>query len=153
MTTASRLPLFIDATLATVAAALPNRTLLDGPQKFDASTGSWAIVGGDGTQPDEDKAGGFDHTWAGLGARAQDEGVDVQCALVSWIGDQVPYKTVRDLVCNDMATLETALIANVTQGIPGVLWCQVVSAELFYKNWQQGILARLPFVIHARNRI
>jgi hypothetical protein len=154
VTTTSRLAVFIDATIATLTAALPaTRPVYDGPVIVPGDVRDWCIVGGAGHLDDEPRAGGFDQTWAGLGARARDEGVDIQCALVSWSGDEGPFKTVRDAVVNDLALIETQLLASITQGMTGVLWTQLVSGELFQSNTNMGPRARLPFIIHARSRI
>lgn len=154
MTSTSRLPYLVDATIAALTSILPaTRPVYDGPVKVDDSVQNWCVVGGDGTDPEEHRVGSFDQTWAGLGAHARDEHADIQCALVSWVGDQGPFKTVRDLVCNDMALIEAQLLSNITEGVPGVLWTQMVSGELFQMNSMLGPVARLPFVVHARSRI
>lgn len=151
----SKLAVVVDATIAALRTVLPATCpVFDGPMVVDGSLQQWCVVGGDGAEDTEAGGGQFTQTWADIGAVTRDEQIDIPCALVAWVGDESPFKTVRDMVVGNLALLETNLLANIQEGITAdVQWVQLTSGELFYRNTTSGIGARLPFTIHVYSQI
>lgn len=124
----------------------------DGPVVADGSQAKYVAVGSDGTEG-EFRSATITGAWAGLGARARDENVEVDCAVVVFAGDEGGFSTVRDAAGTILAAVETGLRTNAIPGLAGVLWQEMTVGDVYQANTNHGLRVRIPFTVHARSRI
>lgn len=116
MTAISAVPALLDALVSTLTAALPTRTVFDGPGVTDDAVTDYVMVGV--ADPDADTPDDAVETtveWAGLGANSRYEHITVRCVAVSWTGD-VDVKGVRDRAYASFAAAEQTLTADPSLG-------------------------------------
>lgn len=150
---ASAIPAVIDALVAAATTALPNIKVYDGVGDSQ-DPGDYLMVGvddPDGTRPAN--AADSMQDWANATGTARNEHGDVTCAAVSWNGDGDP-KAARDAVFATAAAVEDLLRANVSLGVPTLLWTSYGTAtKLTQASNSTGALAQLVFRVHYEARI
>jgi hypothetical protein len=156
VTSTSRIFAVMDALVSNLPGWIADATVavIDGPQIVDGSQARYVVVGSDDADPrNETRAGTIASEWAGLGARARDENVEVDCAVVVFAGDEGGFSTVRDAAGTILAAIETGLRTNAIPGLSGVLWQELTVGDVYQANTNHGPRVRIPFTVHARSRI
>ncbi len=151
----SAVPALIDALVANARAALPTTTgVYDGAGITAEPGNDYLMVGvddvdGNGVSFSADSS----QQWANANYTARDEEGAVVCAAVSWNGDG-DQKAARDAVYATVATIETMLRANPSQGVGAVLWTSFGGrVQLSQDQNEQGASAIVVFRVNFRARI
>lgn len=146
----SRVPALIDNFLAALNAAsgLAGVQIVDGPEISNSAATEWVIVGFDGDDEGEYEAASTTQTWAGLGAKAKNEAIDVTCAVVVRKGSTV-VKPLRDRVFEIFAEVEAAVRADPALGLPPPTVCAVTDTSFRTPQTSTGLEGRLLFTLAA----
>lgn len=149
MTTTSRIPAVIDALVSTLTAALPNVSVFDGPF-IDTPDGDYVTVG---WTPDGETTTGS-QVWAGLGAKARDETIDVPCYCDSFSGSTT-VSTRRNAAFALLSAAENAVRSDPTLGgavlNPG--WAEIGSYSERQEQTDAGVAVGVVFHVLVKTRI
>lgn len=150
----SLIPKVIDAVYSTAKAHLPDTNVYDGFGVTVEPGLDYLMVGVD--DPDGQRsasAAEATQDWAHANSTTRDENGVVTCAAVSWNGDG-DAKAARDHAFATVAAVETAVRADPTLGVAGVLYAHVTGPiELSQDQTQTGAVAYVLFRITYRARI
>lgn len=153
MTGTSRAPAVIDALVALcrTAPALAGVTVQDGPQVTSKHLKAVVCIGWDGDE-DNDQAVEAQQEWAGLGAKAKDETLQVTCAALAWHGSTTT-KPVRDRAYALVAAVEDALRADPSLGFQPPTVVALATGNAFQRQTADGAQCRVVFTIAIKTRI
>ncbi len=149
----SRAPAVIDALFALAGASpgLAEARIHDGPQPTSDPLKQVVCIGWDGDE-DSDEAADVSQEWAGLGAKARDETIQVPCAAIAWHGSTA-MKPVRDLAFAMVAEFEAGLRADPSLGFPPPTVVALATGNAYQRQTQSGAQCRVVFTIAVRTRI
>lgn len=151
MTAISRLPGTIDAVVAALDAT--GLVVMDGPEVHDDVVDDVVYIGYDGDPNGRYKAADTNQTWAGsVGAHRRDEEMDIICCVITTRGDN-EMKLARDSAYDLLGTVESTLRANPGLGFTSPFVAGVRPRELYYAPFNDGLQARLVFIITVRTRV
>jgi len=150
----TRIPALIDALVTTLTTALPNVVVYDGlGVSGDRGVDALFIGVDDPDSPNAAFSANAEQDWANANYTARDESGYVVCAASSWVGE-VDAKLARDNAFATMAAAETALRANPSLDIPGMLWTSVgTRISLMQNQTEHGAHAIALFRVNYRARI
>lgn len=150
MTAISRLPGTIDAVIAALTAA--DVLTRDGPEVHDDYS-DCVYIGYDGDPKGRFKGADTNQMWAGtVGAHRRDEEMEIICSVVCTRGDN-ETKLVRDAAYDLLGTVESTLRLNPGLGFTSPFVAGVRPRELFYRPFNDGLQARLIFLITVKTRV
>lgn len=146
----SRLPGTIDAVVSVLEAA--GLVVYDGPVTHD-QLDDCVYIGYDGDPTGRFKAGDTNQTWAGsIGTARRDETFDITCAIVVTRGDN-ETKLARDTAYDILGTVESTLRANPGLGFTSPYVAGVRPRETFYAPFNDGLQARIVFLVTVQTRV
>ncbi|MEV4159006.1 hypothetical protein [Nonomuraea dietziae] len=151
----SRVPEIIDNLLAALAAAPPLAhpvRVYDGPLISGEQPADSVFIGYDGDPEGEFQAAAAEQSWAGLGARAKDETVQIVGAVIARRGDtNVRKARVRGYQL--LAAVEDALRASPALGMPPPTTVAMAAGTCFQEQHARGVQCRITFSIAVETRI
>ncbi|MGW4426380.1 hypothetical protein [Streptosporangium sp. NPDC004631] len=158
MSAPSRTPAVIDAltvrfTAAIAAAAGMERVrVLDGPAVTAETDTELVYVGWDGDPDGDGQAVEATQDWAGIGARARDETLQVTCSVIVWSGDTA-MRPRRDRCYAILGVLEAALRADPSLGLPPPTVAALAAGNLWQAQTSAGAEVRVVFAVAVKTRI
>lgn len=150
----SRAPAVIDALLALCRAApgLDGVTVMDGPKVTGDPLKAVVCIGWDADEDGDGAAVESSQEWAGLGAKARDETLQVTCAALAWHGETT-VKPVRDRAYALVAAVEQALRADPSLGFPPPTVVALATGNAYQQQTSSGAQCRVVFVVAVQTRI
>lgn len=154
----TRAPEIIDRLVAlfteTLAAdaGLAEVRVLDGPTLTAGSDSELVTVGWDGDDQGDGQAIETTQNWAGLGAGAKDEVLQVTCAVIAWSGstDMRP----RRIRCYEiLSALAAALRDDASLGLPPPTLAAFSAGGLWQSQVEGGAEVRVVFTVAVKTRI
>lgn len=152
MTVSSRIPAVIDALVTVFTTAVAPAVVYDGPVVTGDAPLSFLYVGYNGDPEGQMYAGGSEPNWAGLGAKKQNEPVNVQCVAVSR-GNETTWKTVRDATFALITSVETALIGDPSIGLSPPTTAELNTMQYFQASDGSFMEGRVVFTVLVNTRI
>lgn len=152
----SKVPAVIDYLVALSASISDGATTYDGPPSTSANKQDYRAIGWDGDLDNlYDTFATIEQEWAEIGALGKNEIGHITCAAVRWSGDKTT-KARRDDVFASVSAFENALrqalrTDPVIQAL--VLWIGVTSGALEQGQIDDGVRARVPFIVDYMARI
>jgi hypothetical protein len=142
------------AAAATLGAATPPVTIIDGPSTYNTAATLLLWVGMEDPDDEEGPPGADDQQeWAGLGALHKDEMLRIPCVARAWSGGGTMRST-RAAAFGIVQAAGTLVRANASLGgmvlvtMPGV-----TNVRLRQGNTPSGLIADVAFDIAAKARI
>ncbi|MFJ4735284.1 hypothetical protein ACIP6V_23925 [Streptomyces sp. NPDC088770] len=144
----SRVPQLIDNYLARLAAApgLSGVKIVDGPLVSLSGAREWLFVGYDGDPEGEANVASTTQTWAGLGARAKNEEIQLTCAILVRRGSTA-VRPLRDRAFAIFAEAEAVVRADPSLGLPPPTVCSITETAFSAPQTDKGIEGRLAFTL------
>ena len=152
----SAVPEVIDALLTLARASLTDTLVFDGLGVTD-DPGNFLMIGVE--DPDTEGlafSADVKQDWANANYTSRDETGEITCAALAWVGESGDEgsKVARDGAYAICASLEDAMRANPTLGLPTLLWTGFGSStQLSQAQGVGGSSALLVFRINFRARI
>lgn len=152
--TTSLIANLIDALVTTMTAALPGVLVYDGVGvSGDRNPNALFIGVDDPDSPNVALSAHAEQDWANANYTRRDENGFVVCAASSWTGEVDP-KLARNNAMSTMAAVETALRANPSLNLTGMLWTSVgTKISLLQNQTEHGAHAVVLFRVNYRARI
>jgi len=146
----SRVPDLIDNFLAVLKAApgLSDVQVVDGPLVSGTAVREQLFVGYDADPEGEAQAASTTQTWAGLGAKAKNEDIELTCAVLVRKGS-TDVRTLRVRVYEIFAEVEAVVRADPSLGLPPPSVCAVTDTSFRTPQTPDGIEGRLLFTLAA----
>src|SRR5215470_17872349 len=154
MTSPSRVPELIDNLVAALQAApgLDGVQVVDGPLVSSSAAREWVFVGYDGDPEGEMQAASASQEWAGLGAKAKNEIIALNCCVMVLDGS-TEVKPARDRAFAVFGDVESVARSDVALGLPPPTVCSIAEHSFYAEQTTDGLRGRLPFTIICTTRI
>lgn len=147
-TSPSRLPDLVDNFVSRLEAAsgLSGVQVVDGPIVSGTAAQEQVFVGYDADPEGDAEAASTSQTWAGLGARAKNEDIQLTCAVLVRKGSTA-VKPLRDRVFAIFAEVEAVVRADPSLGLPPPTVCAITDTSFRTPQTPNGIEGRLLFTL------
>ncbi|HWU24080.1 MAG TPA: hypothetical protein VN088_21270 [Nocardioides sp.] len=154
MTAPSRVPELVDAFVAalTASADLAGVKVVDGPLVTDSAATEWVFVGYDADPQGEYATASTTQQWAGLGAKAKNEDIQLTCAVLVRKG-ATAVKPCRDRTFALFAAVEAVVRADPALGLPPPTVCSISETNFHTEQTDKGVQGRMPFILSCSTRI
>jgi hypothetical protein len=149
----SKIPAAYAAVIATLRAALPDVTVIDGPGASDIADNRYLMIGVSDSESDGFVEAITGHQkWAQLGGKFRDEEFAIHCSAVGWNGDGDQTQALADAFSLFDAA-GNAIVSDPSLG-GALLYAPGLTAfTIHFIQDANGAAAHLPFDIECRTRI
>jgi hypothetical protein len=154
MASPSRIPELIDAFVAALEASvdLAGVKVVDGPLVSDSAASEWVFVGYDADPEGDFVTASTTQQWAGLGAKAKSEDIQLAGAVLVRLGSTA-VKACRNRTFEVFGAVEATLRADPSLGLPSPTVCGISETAFHTEQTDRGVQGRLPFTLTCTTRI
>ncbi|MFB7736169.1 hypothetical protein ACFC08_17645 [Streptomyces sp. NPDC056112] len=154
MAAPSRVPELIDALVAALQASpdLKGVKVVDGPLITDSAANDWVYVGFDADPEAIAPTASTTQEWAGLGALAKNEDIQLTCAVLVRRGP-TDVRACRVRAFEVFGAVEAVVRADPSLGLPPPTVCSISEHTIHTEQTDRGIQGRMPFTLSCKTRI